>query len=771
MKIKSSGPTTAASPTEEYRVIGTRPPRKDGVDKLTGRALFGPDIRLPGLLHGKMLRSPHAHARIRSMDTRCAEALPGVYAVVTAKDLPRAVDRMTMLGEILANFKYLSDHTLASDKVLYVGHAIAAVAACNPHVAEEAIQRIEVEYEVLPAVVDVRKAMQAHAPLLHEHLVTRSLSGVRGGPSNVASHFQHVKGDPVQGFAEADVIVEREFTTATVHQGYIEPHAATALWSADGELTVWSTTQGAFAVRDQLAELLDYPMSKIRVIPTEIGGAFGGKNTSYLDTVTALLSRKTGRPVRMVMTRTEVFLGSGPTSGCYMRVRMGATRAGRITAVQAELCFEAGAYPGSPVGSAAASIFGAYDIPHGQIDGYDVVVNKPKTGAYRAPGTTQAVFAVEQVADEVAERIGMDPLAFRWINAAKEGTRRVIGSVHARIGSYEVLRAAREHPHYTTPLEGPHRGRGVAVGYWGNWGAQSSSSITVNTDGTVALLTGSVDLSGTRTSVAMQAAEVLGLPIERVRSSVGDTDSIGYTEVSAGSRTTFATGLAAIEAARSVIAQMRGRAAMLWDVSVESVAFANGVFTGPHGGQRMSFQELAGQLANTGGPVMGTGTVDAQGWGGTYGAHIADVEVDPETGKVTILRYTVVQDVGKAIHPGHVEGQMKGGAVMGIGWALYEGYQYSEEGAMLNPTFLDYKLPTALDVPAIETVMIEVPGPNHPYGVRGVGENPVVPPPAALANAIYRATGQRMDQLPMTPTRILEKTGVISVDSKNMPHV
>jgi len=275
MNIESSGPVTDTSPAEEYRVIGTRPPRKDGADKLTGRALFGPDIRLPGLLHGKMLRSPHAHARIRSIDTRRAEALPGVYAVVTAKDLPRAVDRIDRLGELSVNFKYMSDNNLASDKVLYVGHAIAAVAAGNPHLAEEAVDLIDVEYEVLPAVVDVREAMQADAPLLHEHLVTRSLSGVSERPSNVASHFQHLKGDPERGFAEADVIVEREFTTETVHQGYIEPHVSTALWSADGVLTVWSTTQGAFAVRDHLAELLDYPMSKIRVIPTEVGGAFG----------------------------------------------------------------------------------------------------------------------------------------------------------------------------------------------------------------------------------------------------------------------------------------------------------------------------------------------------------------------------------------------------------------------------------------------------------------------------------------------------------------
>jgi xanthine dehydrogenase molybdenum-binding subunit len=746
------------------RVVGTSPPAYGGVEKVTGQAVFGADISLPGLIHGKVLRSPHAHARIRSIDTSRAEALPGVRAVVTGKDLPRGTDRLARLGELTVNLKYLSDNTLASDKVLYEGHPVAAVAAGDPHTAEEALRLIEVDYEVLPAVMDVHQAMAEGAPLLHEDLVTRSLSGAGSKPSNVARHSQQVKGDPEKGLDEADVVVEREFHTATVHQGYLEPHATVASWAADGSVTVWTCTQGGFSVREQMADLLGYPLARIRVVPTEIGGGFGGKTTSYTDVIAALLSRKAGRPVKMVMTRAEVLQATGPTSGAYIRIRLGATRRGRITGAHAELYYEAGAYPGSPVGAAMGTILAGYDIPHAQVDGYDVVVNKPRTGSYRAPGTTQATFAIEQAIDELAEKVGLDPIEFRLLNVAREGTRRVDGTLCPKVGSEAVLRAARESPHYRAPLGRPNRGRGVAFGYWGNWAGQSSCTISVNSDGTVALLSGSVDVSGSRTSTAMQAAEVLGLPIERVTSTVGDTASIGYADVTAGSRTTFGTGLAAIAAAEDVLAQMRARAAELWDVPVETVSYDRQAFTTSRDPRRrLTFEEMAGRLPQTGGPVMGRGNVDGDriGHGGTYGAHIVDVEVDPETGKVEVLRYTAVQDAGRAIHPGQVEGQIKGGAVQGIGWGLYEGCQYSPEGSLLNPTLLDNKLPTALDVPAVEPVIVEVPDPKHPFGVRGAGETPIVPPPAALANAIYRATGARVERLPMSPAYILQRMGVI----------
>ena len=747
---------------QAYNVIGTSPPRYDAVDKATGRAVYGPDVTFPRLLHGKVLRSPHAHARIRSIDTSRAEAVPGVHAVVTAQDLPGAKEIATPLGEGVVNFKYLCDNTLASDKVLYVGHAVAAVAASTAQVAERAAQLIDVEYEVLPPVLDVLEAAKEGAPLLHEHMVTRSLAGKGQTPSNVASHFQHLKGDPESGFAQAEVIVEREFRSAAVHQGYIEPQAATALWGPADALTVHTTTQGAFSVRDQLAELLRCPMSKIRVVPTEIGGGFGGKGTGYVEVVAALLSRKAGRPVKIVMTRGEVFQATGPMLGTVIRVRMGATRAGRITAVQAELYYEAGAYPGSWVASGAAVLCGPYEVPHGQIDGYDVVVNKPRTNTYRAPGATPACSAGEQVIDELAGEIGMDPLQFRTLNSAREGTRQISGSVLGCVGSDQVLQAARQHAHYNAPLGGPHRGRGVAYAYWGNWGGQSSCTISVHSDGTVNMVTGSVDLTGTRTSLAMQAAEELGLSLEQIRPSVGDTDSIGFTDVTGGSRTTMATGQAVVKAARDVIAQMRERAAVLMAAPVDTVSFQRGTFTTSQDpARRMAFGQVAARLSDTGGPVTGVGNVNIQEWGGAFSVHIADVEVDPGTAKVTLLRYTVVQDVGTAIHRAAVEGQMQGGAVQGIGWALYEGYAYNKVGELLNPNLLDYKLPTALDVPMIETVIVEVPYPVHPYGVRGVGEMPIVPPAGAIANAIYAATGARVCHLPMTPARILESMGVI----------
>jgi CO/xanthine dehydrogenase Mo-binding subunit len=763
---------TQNTPARAYTVIGTRPPRYDAAAKVAGRALYGPDVTLPGSLHAQVLRSPHAHARIRSIDVSRAASLPNVYAVVTAKDLPSAQDDTQR--------QHALDNTLASDKVLYVGHPVAAVAARDAHTAEQALRLIEVVYEVLPAVVDVLEAAQPGAPLLHEKMTTRSLAGPSAAPSNLAYHFQHLKGDPEQGFAQADVIVERDFRSATVHQGYLEPHAATASWETDGRLSVYCTTQGSFAVRRQLHWLLDIPVAKISVHPTEVGGAFGGKNEPFVECVAALLAQKSGRPVKIVMNRAEVFLASGPTSGTAIHVKAGATRDGRITAIQAELYYEAGAYPGSPVGSGANLLFGPYDIPNGQIDGYDVVVNKPKTGSYRAPGGTPANWAGESVIDELADRIGLDPLEFRMLNRAQEGTRTIGGSTYAHIGSKEVLQAAQEHPHYRSALPGSEhehcrRGRGVAFGHWGNWGAESSSTISVNVDGTVALTTGSVDITGTRTTLAMQVAEVLGLAVDQVSSTTAGTDSIGFSQVSAGSRTTVATGHAVVQAAHDVIAQMRTRAAQVWDVETDTVRFdahardGPTFFVDPVGGgptlasvpEPLSFAELAAMLDRTGGPITGVGNVNVREWGGAFGAHIVDVEVDVETAKVTLLRYTAVQDVGTAVHPTQVEGQIQGGTAQGIGWALYEGYQYDEQGRMLNPTLLDYKLPTVLDVPPIEAVIVEVPYPKHPFGLRGVGEMPILPPPAAIANAIYRAVGIRADQLPMTPAHILDKLGVL----------
>lgn len=747
--------TTVEKPA--YKIIGTSPIRPDGVEKVTGKAQYGADIRLPNMISGKVLRSPHAHARIRSIDTSAAEAHPGVLAVITAKDLPIAEDRMENLGESAINVKEASENILASEKVLYRGHAIAAVAAASPHVAEEALAKIKVEYELLPPVLNVRDAMREDAPLLNETRHTKSMGGkMSEKPSNIASYNQFKGGDLDAAFAEADAIVEREYTTSMVHQGYIEPHSSTASWNADGTITIWTSTQGAFAVRSLTAEVLHQPVSNVRVIPMEIGGGFGGKLPIYLDPVAALLSKKSGKPVKITMSRTDVFEATGPTSGTYIKIKM-AGKDGRLTAVEATLAYEAGAYPGSSVGAGSMTMLSPYDVDNFEINAYDVVVNKPKTAAYRAPGAPAAAFATESAVDELAHKLKVDPLQFRMNSASHQDTRMVNGIAFPRIGNQECLQAAIDSPHYNAPIEGPNRGRGVASGYWFNGGMQSSVVAAVNPDGTVNLIEGSTDIGGTRASLAMQLAETLGIGYEAVRPSVADTDSIGHNDVTGGSRVTFATGMAVFEAGMDIRRQMTARAAKLWSCSEDDVVYEEGGLRCKTDSTReLTFAEMAKQSARTGGPIVGKASLVARGVGGAFATHIVDVEVDPDTGKVQILRYTAAQDVGTAIHRAYVEGQIQGGVAQGIGWALNEEYFYDDNGRMLNSSYLDYRMPTTLDVPNIDTLIVEVPNPGHPYGVRGVGEVPIVPPLAAVANAIADATGHRFTDLPMSPRRVVE---------------
>jgi CO/xanthine dehydrogenase Mo-binding subunit len=743
---------SSKSEKKKYRVIGTRPIRHDGADKVTGRAIYGADLQLTGMAHGKILRSPHAHARIKSIDTSAAEKLPGVLAVATAADMPNLKDKIADLGEGSVNLAHLGANVLAHGKVFYKGHAVAAVAAINGHIAEAATKLIKVDYEVLPSVTWVLDAMRDDAPLLHDDVRTNSMGKKSEKPSNIATHIHFEIGNIDEAFKTADVVVEREFKTASVHQGYIEPHVSTALWNQDGHLTIWTSTQGSFTARAQTAELLQIPVSQITVVPCEIGGGFGGKIAVYLEPVAAILSRKCGRPVKMIMNRDEVFEATGPTPGSFMRVKLGATKDGKLVAGQAYLVYDAGAFPGGVIGPGAMCVFSCYELAHGRVDGYDVLDNKPKTQAYRAPGATQAAFACETVIDELAQKLKIDPIEFRLKNAAKEGTRRVDGPVYPRVGFVETLEAAKNSPHWKSKLEGKFRGRGIASGYWFNIGLKSSAAANVNADGTVSLIEGSTDIGGTRTSVAMQLAETLGITAEAVKPRVADTDGVGYTDVTGGSRVTFATGLAAYEVGLDLLSQMRERAAILWECDASLVTSEDGVFR--HNDKSLTFAELAGKLGHTGGPVVGRATVNPEGPSNGFGTHIVDVEVDPDTAKVTILRYTAIQDAGTAIHPSYVEGQMQGGAVQGIGWALNEEYVYDDKGHMQNASYLDYRMPTTLDVPSIETIIVEVPNPAHPYGVRGVGETPIIAPPAAIANAIYAATGVRMGELPMSPPRL-----------------
>ncbi|MBU16197.1 MAG: oxidoreductase [Chloroflexi bacterium] len=753
---------------EEFNSVGKTPIRHDGADKVTGRAKYGADTKLAGMLYGKILRSPHAHAVIKSVDSSAAEALPGVYAVVTSADWPETSMKLTDLAEgSIHNLGFLSMNVLARGKALFKGHPVAAVAAVSPHVAEQAMALIKVDYDVLKPVLTAEEAMKPDAPILHDRLAAVSSPALRPGglleddaesmQTNISNKFEFNLGDVEQGFKDADIIVEKETTTQAVHQGYIEPQAGVAHWQSDGNVTVWSSSQGQFTVRDQTARFLGIPVSRVKAIPMEIGGGFGAKGITYVEPVAALLSRKSGRPVKVQLTRTEVFEGTGPTSGTKIKVKLGATKDGKLIAGEAELIYEAGAFPGSPVGAAVQCMMGQYDIPNGHLTAIDVVINRPKAAAYRAPGAPAAAFCMETALDELAEKLGMDPLEFRLMNSGKEGSRRVTGPVNPLVGYIETLQAAKDHQHYNTKLDGKLQGRGVASGFWGNNSGPASAVAVVNSDGTVSLTEGSPDIGGSRVAMAMQFAEVLDIPVEDVKPQVGDTDSIGFTSNTGGSSVTFKTGWACYNAAQSVKQQMVDRAAKIWEIPSDDVEYKEAILQHKSDPElKLTFKQIAARMIPTGGPIVGSAGVNPPGPGPSIGVHVVDVEVDTETGKVDVLRYTAVQDAGKAIHPAYVEGQIQGGAVQGIGWALNEEYVYNDSGAMLNSSFLDYRMPTSLDLPMIDTVIVEIANPNHPYGVRGVGEVPIVPPMAAISNAIYDAIGVRMNDLPMSPDKVLE---------------
>ncbi len=731
-----------------FKQVGTRPPRPDGVDKVTGRAQYGADVTAPGMLTARILRSPHAHARIVSIDTSEAEAMAGVKGVVTGRDF--ALPEDAGLADIAVN-------VMARDKALYDGHAVAAVAAVSPAIAKAALKAIKVQYEVLPHVTDVDAAMQPGAPVVLEG---RALESVPAGMSvNVthASEFGH--GDLAAGFAKADRIVERSFKTAATHQGYIEPHACLASVTVDGKADLWCCTQGQFMVRTVCAALMGMEASQLRVTASEIGGGFGGKTTVFIEPVALVLARKTGRPVKITMTRDEVFRATGPTVSTSIDVKIGMTKDGRITAGEARLRYSGGAFPCGTVDMGAMAAFAAYDLEAVRTQGWNALTNRPKEAAYRAPGAPQAIYAVESVVDELCQILKLDPLDVRIRNAAKKGTKSSYGPVFDDIGLLATLEAAKAHPHYKAPLK-PGQARGVSCGFWFNFGGNTCVSLNVNTDGTVGVTEGNPDIGGSRASISLMAAEELGIPYDKVRTIVADTASLGYNDVTDGSRVTFSVGLATIAAARDAKTKMCARAAKIWGIDEEAVEWKDGAAwpAGPNAGQfpPMSLAEIAAVSFQTGGPIAGHHEVNADGAGVSFGVHLCDLEVDPETGKTTILRYSVFQDAGKAVHPDYVEGQMQGGAVQGIGWALNEEYIYGRDGRLQNPGFLDYRVPVASDLPMIEAVILEIPNPGHPYGVRGVGETPIVPPLAAISNGVSRAVGVRMQELPLSPPRVLK---------------
>ena len=734
----------------KFKYIGTRPNRPDGLDKVTGRAKYGADFNAPNMLHAAVLRSPHAHARIVKIDTSKAEALSGVKALVTRADFPTGLK-----GEDF----YLQENTIAGDRALYDGHAVAAVAATSALAAKDAIKLIEVEYEILPHVTDVDEAMQPDAPVIREGAQDHSVPD--GLPPNIVSYMDFGHGDLETGFSEADLVMENTYKTEAAHQGYIEPHACVGQLGQDGKGDMWICTQGQWFIRKMCTAVLGLEASQLRVTPSEIGGGFGGKTTIFSEALSLALSRKAGgRPVKLVMTRSEVLRATGPTASASMDVKIGMKKNGKMTAASAVFRMQGGAFPGmAPTGMALECAFANYQLPAVHHIGYDVLSNRPKSAAYRAPGSPMAAFAVESLVDEMCRELNLDPIDVRLLNGSKEGTKSSFGPTFRKIGLIETLEAAKSHPNLEVKL-GPNQGRGIASGYWMNHGGETSISMALGEDGTVTLSIGTPDIGGSRASMALMVSETLGIPYEDVRVNVVETGSLGVNEPTHGSRATFATGKAAVEACNEAIKEMCRRAADKWGIDPEAIDWFDGAAhpAGPNAGDfpPMTIKEIGRRMGRTGGPISGHHATTYGGAGESFGTHVVDLEVDPETGRATILRYLVVQDAGRAIHPSYVEGQFQGGAAQGIGWALNEEYIYGEDGRLQNAGFLDYRVPVASDLPMIDTVIVEVPSDSHPFGVRGVGETGIAPPLPAIANAIADATGKRLRHLPISPPKVLK---------------
>jgi CO/xanthine dehydrogenase Mo-binding subunit len=753
--------------SETLQSVGKRLPRVDARERVSGGATYPADIKLPGMVHARMLRSPHAHARIRRIDTGRAEALPGVLAVVTAADFPELpIGASIPMGETGYDMWMVAQINMARGKALWVGQPVAAVAAVDVHVAEAALALIEVDYEPLPAVVDLAAAMAPDAPVLHEHVLTRGVEPRPRSPSNVCSRTVIARGGAAQALAGAHATAEISVAADTAHQGYLEPQAAVAEVDANGFVTVRTSTQGQFTAELMIARMLGLPQSQLKVVPLEVGGAFGGKIVIHGEAVAARLAQKCGRPVKIVLSREEVLQGgSGPAAAAEIDIAVGADRDGRLAAIRGTYRLDAGGLPGlspSLVMQASAAL---YQCPNLDLQGFDIVTNKPRTEAYRAPNGIQAAFAMEQAMDALCQRLGLDPLEFRKRNAAVTGSLMPIGTPFPSIGLTAILGRVGAHPCWTDPLP-PGRypcGRGLALGYWRGTSMTSAAHITIAGDGRPMVTMGAVDISGVRTTMAQVVAEEFGLPVADVHVATGDSKSVGYTDPAAGSRAARTSTAALVEASRDALSQLTARAAEKLQCPPDWLAYAHGAFRvrqrpgeppGERAGAAITLAELM-QATLTDGAVVGRGVSARLPLGVEIGAHVCDVEVDTDTGLVTVLRYTAFQDVGRALNPVAVEGQMAGSVVQGIGWALMEGFDYGPDGRLRNASLLDYRMPTALDVPPIECVIVETPVPGVPYGVRGVGEVPIVPPAAAIANAIARAAGVRIRRMPMTPERVL----------------
>jgi CO/xanthine dehydrogenase Mo-binding subunit len=753
--------------------IGRSMPRVDGPDKVTGLTRYAGDVQLPGMVHARLVLSPHPHARIVRVDVEGARRVPGVVGVFTGRELPipspDASDR--------------SRAPLAIDRALFNGHPVVAVVAESEAIAEDAAELVQVEYEELPAVTDPETAMRPDAPTVRDTSDGGSdelaMHGAEQGgaqakealPPNVLGSAEFTRGDVAAGFREAAAIVQRRFRTSIVHQGYLEPRAAVASVDPLGGVTVWTSVQALFFTRSQVAQALGLPEHRVRIVAMPIGGGFGGKFV-LIEPLAAALAVAVRRPVSVVMSRTEEFLATTPAPQAILDVKLGARHDGRLTALDARIVFDGGAYGGGPVSIAALLLGGYYCCPNLSIHGWDVLTHKPGAGAYRAPGAVQATFAIESAMDELADRLGMDPLELRRVNAVAEGDPMPTGKPWPRIGLSECLarieqdRARRRErgrervgPRVATAPR-TRRGVGVAVGGWVGGVEPSSAVCRLDKDGSISVIVGSVDLSGTNTGFAQIAADAFGLPTDAVRVVNADSESAPYAGASGGSKITYTVGAAVKQAAEDARRQVLAIAASHLEAAAEDLEIVDrAVRVRGVPDRGISIAEIAAMSMEFGAkhePVFGRGSVATVARAPGFAVHLAEVEVELDSGRVRVLDQVVAQDVGRAINPAEIEGQIHGAVAQGVGWALLERMAYDEEGRLTSATLMDYALPHVDQVPDVEVALVEVPAEHGPFGAKGVGEPPVVAAAAAIANAVADAVGHRFTELPITTEAVAQ---------------
>jgi CO/xanthine dehydrogenase Mo-binding subunit len=755
--------------TRDVRGVGLAIPRPDGPEKVTGRVPYVADIKPRGLLHAKLLRSPHAHARIVRIDATAARALPGVRAVLVAADVPELKRRAPTRAHAV----------LAIDRVVFAGQPVAAVAADEVAIAEEALDLIDVVYEVLPAAVDPLRSMRPGAPpvadagteadtseaLAHSAVALAGAAPAATKAVNVSQTSHVTRGDVAKGFAGSDVVIEHTYRVPMVHQGYLEPHAVLAEWDTAGNLTLWASTQGSFNTRSEVADVLGIEENRIKVIPVECGGGFGGKIRALCEPITALLARATGRPVRYVMTRREELEAGMPAPQVIIRLKTGAKRDGSLMALEAETVLESGAFSGTVLAVSAVFLGSLYRWPAFDIKGSEVLTHKPSVAAYRAPVAPQTIFAIDSQMEQLARALDLDPVEFRARHLSRPGEPMVNNQPWASHGGHEVLARAAAHPLWKERAAwkaggNGHllRGTGLSLGGWLGGLQPTGATVKLNPDGTLSVLTGQVDIAGTNIALAQIAASAYGIDVEKVKITTGDTDTAPVTGLSAGSKTVYTVGVAVMQAAQDARRQTLEIAAGELEAAAQDLEIVDGrvVVRGvPGRGITLTQIGRKGNLyMSKVPPVLGSAHPAFSQQAPAFAAQIARIEVDPETGEVTLREFVVVQDAGRAINPLGVEGQMQGGAVQSLGIALTEALLYDEAGRLTNPSLLDYRTLTAADLPNIETVIVEVPSPAGPFGARGVGEPPIVPAPAAIANAVADATGVRITECPLTPERI-----------------